>query len=294
MVLLAAASVVLALFIPSIGLEASAGHAGNWQGVFTQKNACGRAMIFATAALLSLRGADLARFGCLLLFTLVLVMSGSRGAWMIEGVLLVSYGLLRLAERLRSSGRTLLLIGSLVVIATATLSTWIYFPLIAGFLNRDATLTGRTAIWQQVWIAVLKHPLLGYGYAAFWLGMKGESYNVILALRFVIFHAHNGLLEIWLELGATGILLFAMSYLRAWRKLWPLLRSPKVANTYWMVFVLLLTVLYDLDENTLLTFNGLFWILYVATLANIEIMSLEHRQERRLSEVNRVPLHATV
>jgi exopolysaccharide production protein ExoQ len=297
MIALAVASVALALFAPSIGLEASTGHFGNWQGVFTQKNACGRAMVFATAAVLSLRGFALVRFACLSLFLLVLLMSGSRGAWMIEGALLVCFGLLRMLERFRPSVRTLLLFGSIVATVAATITVWIYFPLIAGLLGRDSTLTGRTAIWQQVWIAIVKHPFVGYGFAAFWQGMKGESYNVILALRFVIFHAHNGFLEILLELGAVGLLLFALSYLRAWVKLWPVLRSEKMRSAFWMVFVLLLIAVYDLDENTLLTFNGLYWILYVAAIADIEIMALERAQKCRrwnqaLSEIDRVPADA--
>jgi exopolysaccharide production protein ExoQ len=275
MVAVACVSVALALFAPAIGLEGSTGHFGNWQGVFTQKNACGRAMVFASAILLSLRGVTLARFGCLALFLFVLVMSGSRGAWMIEGVVLACYALLRIVERFRPASRVLMLFGVILATAVAAVAAWLYLPWIAQVLGRDATLTGRTSIWQQVWVAILKHPLLGYGFAAFWQGMKGESYNVILALRFVIFHAHNGFLEIWLELGAVGLLLFFLSYLHAWRKLWPLLRAEQMGNVFWMIFVLLLIVLYDVDENTLLTFNGLFWILYVAVVANIEIMALE-------------------
>ncbi len=44
-----------------------------------------------------------------------------------------------------------------------------------------------------------------------------------------------------------------------------------------MVFVLVLIALYDLDENTLLIYNGLFWVVYVATLANIELLAVEDR-----------------
>ncbi len=297
MVALALATAVLAIFAPSIGLEASTGHVGNWQGVFTQKNACGRAMVFATAALLSLRGALVVRLGCLSLFLFVLVMSGSRGAWMIEGMVLVCYAALYVLKRFRPSSRSLLLFGSVMVTVAATVAAWIYFPLIAEIVDRDSTLTGRTAIWQQVWVAVLKHPILGYGFAAFWQGVKGESYNVILALRFVVFHAHNGFLEIWLELGAAGLLLFVLSYLRAWSKLWSILCSEEIGDAFWMVFVLILVAVYDLDENTLLPFNGLFWILYVGAIANIEIMALEQRKKgqrwnRGTSDVECVPTHA--
>jgi len=299
MVVMAVATVILAVFMPSIGLEASRGHFGNWQGVFTQKNACGRAMVFSTAALLSGWRMSVARLTCFLLFLLVLIMSGSRGAWVIEGLLFACYGMLRICERFDSASRTLLLLGSMIAAAMTATAAWIYFPLIADILGRDPTLSGRTAIWQQVWAAILKHPLLGYGFSAFWQGMKGESYNVIVALRFVIFHAHNGFLEIWLELGAVGLALFSLSFLRAWRRLYSILRSGMIGRAFWMVFVLFLLMAYDLDENTLLTFNGLYWVLYVSVIVNIEIMAFEQACTRKRpafhsNEVDFVPAHAVV
>ena len=84
-------------------------------------------------------------------------------------------------------------------------------------------------IWKQVWRFILQRPILGWGYAAFWRGIEGQSFEVVAAMRFIVFHAHNGFLEIWLELGILGLALFTLSYLRAWRKLWPLLRSETSA-----------------------------------------------------------------
>jgi exopolysaccharide production protein ExoQ len=91
----------------------------------------------------------------------------------------------------------------------------------------------------------------------------------------MVFHAHNGFLEIWLELGAAGLLLFALSYFRAWRRLWTYLRAGQVDRIVWMVFALALILLYDLDENSLLIYNGIFWPLYVAALANVEFLAVE-------------------
>lgn len=98
---------------------------------------------------------------------------------------------------------------------------------------------------------------------------------MMAAVRFMVFHAHNGFLEIWLELGAAGLVLFALSYLRAWRRIWPVLRAGEVDRVTWMVFVLALIFFYDLDENTLLIYNGLFWVLYMAALANVEFLAVE-------------------
>ena len=41
--------------------------------------------------------------------------------------------------------------------------------LILGFLGKDATLTGRTDLWEFVKICISQRPLLGWGFSAFWL-----------------------------------------------------------------------------------------------------------------------------
>jgi O-antigen ligase len=142
---------------------------------------------------------------------------------------------------------------------------------LAPFLGRDATLTGRTAIWAQVARFIAERPLFGYGYDAFWRGMQGPSLQVAAAVHFIVAHAHNGFLEIALDLGAAGLLLFVLSWLRGWRALWPLWQRGAIDRIAWPLAILVLVALYDLDENTLLIYNGLFWILYVAALTSIEL-----------------------
>ncbi|HTD56687.1 MAG TPA: hypothetical protein VK670_14955, partial [Silvibacterium sp.] len=79
--------------------------------------------------------------------------------------------------------------------------------------------------------------------------------------------------------------LFTFSYLRAWRKLWPVMRSGDMRRGLWMALLLLLIFLYNLDENTLLTFNGLPWVLYVSVLANIELIGAEDRLSERIHQI---------
>jgi O-antigen ligase len=277
-VLLAIGSAVLALGFPPLGLDASTGHHGDWQGVFTQKNACGRAMVFATAVVLAQGKVSRRGIASLTIFAIVLGMSGSRGAWAIEALLLSVAACHRVLCRCTRPSR--LALAALIAIASAGLGIAgkVYFPVLASLMGRDPTLTGRTAIWRQVWIEILKRPWLGYGFSAFWRGTKGASFEVVVALKFVLFHAHNGFLEIWLELGLAGLMLFILSYFRGWRRLWPLLLGEQgedsntgFAASAWPVYLLILIAAYDFDENTLLSFNGLFWVLYVHALASIEL-----------------------
>jgi exopolysaccharide production protein ExoQ len=280
MVVLAVATAAIVLLAPSIGLDHTPGHAVDWQGVFTQKNACGRMMVLASAIFLfgprlapgSIVGLPLSLF--------VLVMSGSRGAWMIEGVIFLLW--LGLLAARRAGARLLLVFAAVAPGAAAALAaaTILLLPRILLLLGRDSTLSGRTAIWAQVAHCIRQRPLFGYGYDAFWRGMTGPSLQIDAAVHFIVEHAHNGFLEIALELGAAGVALFLVSWLLAWRRLLPFWLRGDIAPVAFPLAVLVLIVLYDLDEITLLIYNGLFWPLYVATLASVEFAARDRRHEQ--------------
>ncbi|MGC2160386.1 MAG: O-antigen ligase family protein [Silvibacterium sp.] len=275
MVALAVGTVVMALAFPRLGLDASAGHHVDWQGVFTQKNACGRMMVLATAVLLADWKTTWRRVASAALFALVMFMSGSRSAWLVEGALLALWAALLALERLDRKSRMIAAAGAFGMLPVAAGAGYFLFPKLLEWMGRDATLSGRTLIWKQVWIFILRRPWLGWGYDGFWHGIHGEAFRVVATVHFMVFHAHNGFLELWLELGAAGLMLFVLSYLRAWRRVWTALLAGEVRRVLWMVFVLALIVFYDLDENSLLIYNGLFWTLYVAAVANIEFLVIE-------------------
>ncbi|MBW4025883.1 MAG: O-antigen ligase family protein [Acidobacteria bacterium] len=274
-VLLAIASAVAALAFPSVGLDASTGYTHDWQGVFTQKNACGRVMVLASVVVFSIRAHRGLRAFSLLLFTGVLLMSGSRGAWVIELSLFALWLGFLITARLRKQERAFVFAAVAIALVLCAFLVVSFLPELALLLGRDPTLSGRIAIWHHVWRAILRHPLLGYGLSAFWQGLHGATHSVIFALHFVLFHAHNGFLEIWLELGALGLLLFIFSYLRACRKVLPHLLGRDSRSVLWMGLFLFLIAVYNIGENTFLTSNGIFWVLYVAVLADIELLAPE-------------------
>jgi O-antigen ligase len=102
-------------------------------------------------------------------------------------------------------------------------------------LGKNATLSGRTEVWNQLSVAIQQHPVLGYGYGAFWTGLRGESLDVLIATGWIVPSAHNAYLELCLALGipgvaATTIVIFsvfrkAIMYIRSvpgWPGLWPI------------------------------------------------------------------------
>ena len=271
----ALATIVIVFLVPSIGLDHSPGHATDWQGIFTQKNACGRIMVLGTAVLLFGPRLTAARFAGLALFLFVLVMSGSRGAWMIEAAVLVLWIVFFVARRAGPRFRLVFAVAAPLAVAMFSAAAAFLFPRLMRLLGRDPTLSGRTAIWAQVLHFVARRPLLGYGYDAFWRGSSGPSLQVSASVHFIVEHAHNGFLEIALELGCAGVALVALSWLGALRQLWPLWRAGEIEVIAFPLAILILIALYDLDENTLLIYNGLFWPLYVTAVSTIAGLSAE-------------------
>jgi O-antigen ligase len=73
-------------------------------------------------------------------------------------------------------------------------------------IGRNSTLTDRTSIWAMV-LGMGTNPLLGTGFESFWLGPRLESmWN---AYSWGPGEAHNGYIEIYLNLGWIGVVLLA-------------------------------------------------------------------------------------
>jgi O-antigen ligase len=71
--------------------------------------------------------------------------------------------------------------------------------------GRDATFTGRTGLWETVLKEPI-NPLVGAGYASFWLGERLYRFWAMYPTSPPI-QAHNGYLEVYLNLGLIGLCL---------------------------------------------------------------------------------------
>ena len=74
-----------------------------------------------------------------------------------------------------------------------------------GLLGRDATLTTRVPMWHYL-AGLVENPVLGAGYDSFWLG---DRLRAIWRHSYVFHQAHNGYLEVYLNLGFVGLALLA-------------------------------------------------------------------------------------
>lgn len=82
-------------------------------------------------------------------------------------------------------------------------------------VGRTSSLTGRTDIWRAV-LALHTNPLVGIGYESFWLGKRLE-YVWDVTHQHGILQAHNGYIEIYLNLGWIGLILLGWMVVAAYR-----------------------------------------------------------------------------
>ena len=73
---------------------------------------------------------------------------------------------------------------------------------VSAMVGRSSDLTGRADVWAALMPEVMKQPILGHGYGAFWTTEARNFYDIS--------DAHNGYLGTILETGMMGITLFAV------------------------------------------------------------------------------------
>ncbi len=88
--------------------------------------------------------------------------------------------------------------------------------LVAQLVGKDPTLTGRTVIWSAV-LSVHTNPLVGAGYECFWLGARLTQVWQLTGVG--INEAHNGYLEVYLNLGIVGLLLVGALLIASYRSI---------------------------------------------------------------------------
>ena len=261
-------SFFFAIFLPQYGIDENLN--GAWEGVFPQKNELARVMVLAVCVFLfvrpkrfhSLRWLGFA--GSLAL----LFLSRSVTGMIVCAVIIATLPLYKLiGARFNivipvSFGIGLLLAGLLLVLMTDTAGAF-------QLANRSSDLTGRTELWSALLLSISKRPWLGYGFSAFWQGMEGESGSVLDTAGWMAGYAHNGFLDLMLQLGVLGIATFAVSYLVVWRRALRFQSSVSGPVPVWLCTYLVFMLLYNLTEGSLLTVHTIYWVLYISTAVSL-------------------------
>jgi O-antigen ligase len=103
-------------------------------------------------------------------------------------------------------------------------------------MGRDPTLTGRENIWNEV-IELAKNPVVGTGFESFWLGSRLESMWSRYWWR--PNEAHNGYIEVYLNLGWIGLIFLTAVAVNAYRNAVGMLRWDQELARLRLAYVLI-------------------------------------------------------
>jgi exopolysaccharide production protein ExoQ len=253
------ASIVFALALPQYGLDRMGGHATAWKGIFSAKNYLGDMAVFFLTVAVSYRGRTSflrsVRASQIVFCLIAIAFSRAATAYLLTAIYVVYFVIMKTLHRFRKKDYFVLCILLLGVLSVATVVIVAAPDLLFSVLGKDSSLTGRTGIWSAAIDSIAKRPLLGYGYQAFWLGLEGESYHVILAVSWLLAQAQNGFLDVTLEMGAVGLtivlLVFGFAFRDAGVCLFRSRDHAQLRAVEWYLAVVILTLICNFDESFL-------------------------------------------
>jgi exopolysaccharide production protein ExoQ len=138
-------------------------------------------------------------------------------------------------------------------------------PSILAAMGRSPTLTDRTEVWHLL-LSVAGNPLFGTGFESFWLGPRLQKVWSVYSWQPL--EAHNGYIEVFLNLGWTGVLLLAIVIATAYRTVmvaWR--RNSPMASLCLAYFVV--GVIYNFTEAAFFRMMTPVWIFFLLAITRL-------------------------
>ena len=279
-----------AVAYPSMGVHHDI-NAGDWRGLWYEKNQMGAMMVYgALAAMAAILAGSTRRKQMIVTIVLcaaLIVMTKSKTSLV---VLMIGLGGSMMLAAMRRGPATAVIIVWLGVtaIAAIVMVLWLAPDLVFKALGKDPTLTGRTDIWAAVLRQSAKHPLAGYGYAVFWTLESQPAQWIRKETGWLVPTAHNGWLDILAQLGWIGVGLCAL--VLGGSLLVALFRFRKVEDGYWATLFLAIFLMTTFSESFILERNGIAWALACAAVTRLlgPVLALGAAREKTV----RTPLFA--
>jgi O-antigen ligase len=277
-------SAILSIIFPLIpgfgGIHVAPELAGMWSGIFGHKNEMGYMMAWSAGVCMHL-ALSMNRYQWLLWLVFgisVCLITLSRSTTSLT-ILLAMTLLLPFYRSLKKTNYKL----QVVMIASAIISLVTISVLIAnnidslvGASGKDLTLSGRTDLWDFIFAKIVERPWFGYGFYGFW------DSEVAASLRRQhpwASNAHNGFLEMILELGFVGFSLFIAGLVRfilmALQRINSIAKKPE---DYWCMQMLVIIIIINFSEARLLgpSWN---WLMYITMSLSLTVSEYMNKKQ---------------
>lgn len=262
-------SFVLIFGLPSYGRMTYV-FPGAWQGIFIHKNVLGKFATLALIVSLCLRdywSKNLWLSAIALSLTLA-VGTGSATSTMACGIIIGSY--------LAAKNRIFMNIGLSFLCVFAILA-FFYIDQILNLLtdsfDKSATLSGRTTLWELSFHFINTHPWLGYGLGAFWKTPDAEALRAVAGWE--VPHAHNGILELALNIGYIGVAAYLALFFVLIRLSMQSIKSGSDSILLFPFLIVVHTIIYAIGEANLIRPNSYTEVMIVISCSSVYKFMIE-------------------
>jgi exopolysaccharide production protein ExoQ len=266
-------SAFLAIFIPKMGVMQEL-FPGAWRGLWLEKNNLGACMAigFVAATAAALHNPRRQVFWGVMAVGMVALTLLSTSKTSLVCLMLGMGGIafIYLARRGPVLGILLTWVAVSILLVLAGLVLFAPDKLYL-LLGKDATLTGRTFIWDGISRVMEDRPRLGYGYGVVWTdeGDYAPLAKITAVAGFRAYHAHSCWFETWLGLGVVGLTLWSLIFGEIWLK--ALFRMLRGDGGYFALPLIGIYSLSSLTESMALSWNDLRWSLFVLVLVKMSL-----------------------
>lgn len=272
--LLISLSWLVYLVLPGRGRTVGTYEAGSLEGVFPHRNLLG---YFATLAVvtfwasrhLATTRSQRLRETCWVVAALSTLLATQSRTALVVLLAVGSVGLLFAAlRRLQPERRLLAAVVTLGALYPLAVLVRDHSSEVLQSLGRDPTLTGRTDIWGSVLVQIRERPWTGYGWNSIWHLGTQPSQELWDRAGFVFYHAHDGYLDVVLQLGLVGLVLTVVILLGGVKRSLALALDATSAWRAWPLCMIATIIFFNSTETVVNSHVGWFCLvlLYVRML----------------------------
>jgi O-antigen ligase len=134
--------------------------------------------------------------------------------------------------------------------------------------GRDMTLTGRADLWADLFRIASEDFLLGKGYGGFWIG--DLTHNLWIAHDWRPESAHNGYIDVYLELGVVGFVIILGIIISSYRNI---IRSFDKNWEYGAIRLICFCMIlfYNFTESSLTKPTSFLWFIFLLVTVNTSL-----------------------
>lgn len=267
-------------FVPSKGIAEE-----GWRGFYGSKNTFGQLLaiyiIFYISCRKLLGRRQNIAAGLVAGFSVILLLlSRSTTSCLVLAIIIVTLFLSQAGARARASTwAPVILIAAMLSLFGALMAYIVSGPLrlddlvqmLFGAMGKDASLTGRTYLWELMIQEARENLIFGRGYGGFWLGLSGPSGEIAAKVGWGYpGQAHNGYLDVLNEIGICGLTILLIMLASYFFKL---RRNNMIGWTGRRVALCLLSgfLVFNLTESSFLRNTSFIWILVCVILVQISV-----------------------